>query len=281
MVSLLASPAVIWAKNTSIFTRTPEVKAVSNSQVMPILVAYHNPSQVYLASGLSAIIDQTTLAPNTEDGSAFVESGTSGNGQISTYVVRSGDSIGSIATMFGVSANTIRWANNLSNNTLKVGQELVILPVSGVRHTVKSGDTIASIAKKYKAEAQDIIAYNGLEEQKLAIGMEVIIPDGEMTGTTKSSTQIVSGLKEIVGYYLRPIVGGRKSQNIHGHNAVDLAAPVGTPILASADGWVGEGRISPTEASLQGAAVGFYVTCLASSAALSAIASRIVARLPT
>ena len=37
---------------------------------------------------------------------------------------------------------------------------------------------------------------------------------------------------------MRPIVGGRKSQGIHGYNAVDLAAPTGTPIIASASGKV-------------------------------------------
>ena len=41
---------------------------------------------------------------------------------------------------------------------------------------------------------------------------------------------------EYAGYYLRPIVGGVRSQGIHGYNGIDIAAHVGTPILASASG---------------------------------------------
>ncbi|MBX4206377.1 M23 family metallopeptidase [Candidatus Parcubacteria bacterium] len=183
-----------------------------------------------------------TLSAKSEDASAFVEKGVSGTGEISTYVVREGDTIGEIAQTFGVSANTIRWANNLSGSVLKVGQELAILPISGVRHTVKSGDTLASIAKKYGASQGDIIAYNGFAaDAKLKVGDEIIIPDGEMTSGSSApsaATKIASGLKEAVGYFIRPIVGGSKSQGIHGHNAVDLASPVGTPVMAAANGTV-------------------------------------------
>jgi murein DD-endopeptidase MepM/ murein hydrolase activator NlpD len=41
-----------------------------------------------------------------------------------------------------------------------------------------------------------------------------------------------------VGYYTRPIIGGVKTQSIHGHNGVDIGAPVGSPILAAAEGIV-------------------------------------------
>ncbi|MEX0917380.1 MAG: LysM domain-containing protein, partial [Candidatus Paceibacterota bacterium] len=60
--------------------------------------------------------------------------------QISIYVVREGDSISQIADMFGVSVNTIVWANDLKRGTLITpGQTLVILPITGVQHSVKSG----------------------------------------------------------------------------------------------------------------------------------------------
>lgn len=185
------------------------------------------------------------------DGSAVVaQEGPSGagadivypkNSAISIYVVRDGDTLSEIATMFGVSVNTIVWANDLQRGSaLKVGQTLVILPVSGVKHTVKKGDTLTSIAKRYNGDADDIKSFNAIET--LVVGAEIIIPDGELTAaapTTRPAT--VSGSSsaaEYTGYYLRPITGGRKTQGIHGYNGVDLAAPAGTPILAAASGEV-------------------------------------------
>jgi len=163
--------------------------------------------------------------------------------QISIYVVREGDTLSQIAEMFNVTVNTVKWSNNLTSNTLKVGDTLIILPVSGVRHTVAKGDTVASIAKKYKGDADEIMAYNNLQKgSSLAVGSVVIVPDGEVTAPSyssgSSSGSFSSGLKEYSGYYLRPITGGKKTQGIHGYNGVDLAAPIGTPILASADGEV-------------------------------------------
>lgn len=160
--------------------------------------------------------------------------------QISIYVVRKGDTLSQIAEMFNVTVNTIKWGNDLSSNTLKVGDTLVILPISGVKHIVVKGDTLASVAKKYKGDLDEIITYNNLQKgDSLTIGSAIIIPDGEVLASSLYSTgSSSSGLKEYAGYYMRPIIGGRKTQGIHGYNAVDIAAPIGTPILASADGEV-------------------------------------------
>lgn len=158
--------------------------------------------------------------------------------QISIYVVREGDTLSQIAQMFDVTVNTIKWGNNLTSNTLKVGDTLIILPISGVKHTVVKGDTIESIAKKYKGDAGEIAAYNNLTKgESLAVGSVVIVPDGEvMAPVTTIASGGSSGVKEYVGYYMRPVVGGRRSQGLHGHNAIDIAAPIGTPVIAAADG---------------------------------------------
>ena len=212
-----------------------------NIQNMAILAAVSSP----FSDGQSMpTIDKDALVPDA--GPLGVASGSLAgkptSDQISIYVVREGDTISQIAEMFNVTVNTIKWSNNLTSNTLKVGDTLVILPVSGVKHTVAKGDTVASIAKKYKGDADEIIAYNNLQKgSSLIVGSVVIVPDGEVivpSYSNSSSGSFGSSLKEYSGYYLRPIAGGKRTQGIHGYNGVDLAAPIGTPILASADGQV-------------------------------------------
>jgi len=68
----------------------------------------------------------------------------------------------------------------------------------------------------------------------------VIIPEGEFVmpkTTTASGTKVVtSGGPSYEGYYMKPVSGAARTQGIHGYNGVDLGAPVGTPIMAAADG---------------------------------------------
>lgn len=221
--------------------RVPEAVGVDNSQTINLLEGYVNINPTSAGKTEIAIVDSTALESNGGNGETFLELGKSGTGQISVYVVRQGDTLSEIAEMFGVSANTIVWANDIKKGSIKEGQELVILPISGVRHVVKSGDTLKSIATKYKADLGDILSYNGLaSDTKIGSGDIVIIPDGVISATQVSLAKTSGSPTYPVyfGYYLRPIVGGRKTQGIHGNNGVDLAAPIYTPILASADGKV-------------------------------------------
>lgn len=221
-----------------------EAKPSLNSQTMGLLESHLNINPMSIGGPVVAIVDGTALSTQNDSGS-FVEHGASGTGQIATYVVREGDTIGTISEMFGVSANTIMWANDLKTKTLKVGQELVILPITGVRHVVKSGDTLQSISNKYKADLDDILSYNNISAgAKLTVGDEIIVPSG-VVNNAQPAVNLSSGTKSVAsGYYIRPIKGGAKSQGIHGYNAVDLAAPVGTPIMASAAGTVVIARTS-------------------------------------
>jgi len=157
--------------------------------------------------------------------------------QISTYTVRRGDTLSGIAAMFKVSQNTIIWANDLGKNgIIHEGDNLIILPISGIRYLVKKGDTLSAIAKKYGSDQAEIMSFNNLEsDQDLQIGTEIIIPDGE---ATISSGNRPPALPNYSGYFVWPVMGGRLTQGLHGHNGIDIGAPAGTAILSSAAGTV-------------------------------------------
>lgn len=177
----------------------------------------------------------------------FVESRQS-KGVITTYTVQEGDSLSTIAETYGVSTNTILWANNISDAKLiKPGMDLVILPVSGVKYTVQKGDTVAGVAKKFNGKSDDIIAYNGIDvSEGLTAGATIIVPGGEIVAqkaapkatAKKASSAAARALPALSGFFGNPLPGGRLTQGLHGYNGVDIGAPAGTPIYAAASGSV-------------------------------------------
>lgn len=106
---------------------------------------------------------------------------TAGNAtrDISTYAVQNGDTLSTIASKFNVTTSTIRWANDLTNiDAIKPGQNLTILPITGLLYVVKAGDTSESLAKTYQANESQILSFNNAEVKGLSVGEKIIIPDG-------------------------------------------------------------------------------------------------------
>ncbi len=211
-----------------------------------------------------ATTDNTTLLGNVgPDSAIFFNKKTKyvTDGQISLYVVRPGDSLSGIAEMFGVSVNTILWANDITNrNMIKPGMTLTILPISGIRHTVKKGETLVSIAKKYHGNVDDIALYNGIAPTATLVqGTAIVIPGGEIRTAarpTRSASRSGWGSghprithapfnpyrggsgPSLPGFFSNPLPGGIITQGLHGWNAVDIAAPTWTKIHAAAPGIV-------------------------------------------
>jgi len=154
------------------------------------------------------------------------------------YKVQRGDNLAKIAANFGISLNTILWANKkIKSNFLEVGQEIVILPVSGVLYDVQPGDTLDSIAEKYSADVKKIIAYNiGLSPSQLENRETIIIPYAK---PLKSTGYTINTLPEYPGYFAIPTTGWNWGK-LHNYNAVDIANACGTSVYASAEGLVAE-----------------------------------------
>ena len=239
-----------------------------NSQTIALLQANVSSSSVIESKAKP----EASEVPNLEGGSLLVAdnalvptvgplSGTGGPemaeevsaDDISVYVIRKNDSLSQIAEMYDVSVNTILWANDMKKgDKLVEGDLLFILPISGIKHTVTKGQTLKGIANLYKVDPEDVAVFNSLPvDAQLAIGDELLIPEGEMPNdtapssdskksTTKTKVTAKNGSSKVIsGYYINPVPElKRKSQGIHDKNAVDLAAPTGTRILASAPGTV-------------------------------------------
>ena len=99
---------------------------------------------------------------------------------IKHYTAKAGDTTQKVASQFGVSTTTIKWANNLDSDAIEKGRNLTIPPVDGVIYRVQPHDTISSIAHAYKADADSIVAFNDLELDGIASKKTIVIPGGIM-----------------------------------------------------------------------------------------------------
>lgn len=224
-------------------TQSSASAAKYNSQNAPLLAPATNIDPRPATGGGDILIqDAVALVPSGSVAGASVEK-KADSSQISVYVVQEGDTLSVIAGMFDVSTNTIIWANDIKGGVVRPGQELIILPITGIQHKVATGDTLGSLAKKYQSDSRDIAQYNNLpDDATLVVGETVIIPDGVVPApVTKavSSKAQVTQKTAASGYYSWPVAGGRLTQGIHGLNGVDIGGTKeGAAVLAAADGIV-------------------------------------------
>jgi len=168
--------------------------------------------------------------------------------EIITYSVRVGDTVESIADQFGLAPTSIVWANPAVEDApdlLRIGQEILILPIDGVLHTVDEGDTLASIAETYEVEPDAIVTcqYNDLEGagEGIAPGELIIVPGGEKPYEPRVVTAYAGAVPEGAqgtGHFLWPVLGRITQGYWHAHRAIDIGAPTGSAVLATDGGFV-------------------------------------------
>lgn len=196
-----------------------------------------------LESG-SALTSGTVLATQTGIRNGFTD-----------YKVKEGDSVGSLADRFGLTVNTILWANNLTSKSyIKPGDTLIIPAYSGYTVEVKDGDTLQKLAEKHKGNFDETLkALDG--EEIIPVGSKIVIVDGEpyvppppptpvQTTTSYASSSSANLFQQrnlpagVTGGSLNWPVGCRSAATTYyGHGfARDIACPSGTPIYAAEAG---------------------------------------------
>ena len=236
---------------------------VADNGAVRIAIGGGNAAAVAGMAALDGIDGPIGDAIEGSDASGYVDDGTlykpvavdtsvkTSAGMLRHYKVRDGDTLTGIASRFGVSMMTLWWANKItSKDALKVGQDLVIPPVSGLVVTVKAGDTLDSLAAANRISADEIVEVNGLEDTNLIVGQVLLLPGakGEPIPTpkpTKRPTYSGGGAGVAPTYsggaWAWPVVGGGNyiSQYFHyGHYGVDIAADYGSTVVAALAGRV-------------------------------------------
>lgn len=94
-----------------------------------------------------------------------------------TYVVQRGDTLYGISKQFGITVEEIKLENDMTNNTISVGQVLRIPTTATTSlYIVKRGDTLYSIASKYGVSVSELMRINDLKSSTLSIGQQLRIP---------------------------------------------------------------------------------------------------------
>ncbi|OLO38941.1 hypothetical protein BTR23_10365 [Alkalihalophilus pseudofirmus] len=106
-----------------------------------------------------------------------------------TYTVIAGDSLSVIAQRFSTTTDAIRSINQLSSDTIRVGQALTIPTGSGATsspqiqiidsvYTVVAGDSLSVIAQRFGTTVNSLRSSNNLSSDVLQIGQRLVIPNG-------------------------------------------------------------------------------------------------------
>lgn len=107
------------------------------------------------------------------------------NRTIVSYAAQAGDTVTSLSVHYGISQDTIKWANNLTTDAVAAGKTLIILPIDGVLYTVKAGDALQSIAAKYGVDPSRVTLYNDLDVTGIVVGNKIILPGGVLPNTER------------------------------------------------------------------------------------------------
>ena len=105
------------------------------------------------------------------------------------YTVTKGDTLYSIARKYNLTVDQLKLMNNITNNTLSIGQKLIIGETkSSNSYTVQKGDTLYGIARLYNITVDELKNANNLTSNSLSIGQTLIIPSTNVIEPIQTTT---------------------------------------------------------------------------------------------
>ena len=118
-----------------------------------------------------------------------------------TYVVQKGDTLYSIANKLGTTVSKLKKENNLTSNTLQIG-EVLRIPTKEIYeeeeniYIVKKGDSLYSIANKYNTTVDELKRINNLTSNILSIGQVLKLPSDKANNVEKEENTISYTVKK-------------------------------------------------------------------------------------
>lgn len=229
-------------------TDNSETTAVNEVVASTIAASVANATNLSVAPSVSSLAISTKIEselPTTDDASITkpqILQVESERRDVITHKVETGDTVDSVAREYGISKDTVKWANDLTSDNLTVGSTLDILPRTGVLHTVASGDTVASIAEKYKADASIVTSFNDLEIAGVSNGQKIVVPGGVLPTTERpgyvapvttpsySTGSVASSSNYYSSSYRSGSVGNRYAYGNCTWYAYERRAAIGRPV---------------------------------------------------
>ncbi len=157
------------------------------------------------------------------------------------YEIKKGDTLSSIAKKYGISIDEIKKYNEVSDKGLKIGEK-IILPGAKKEKVLakKTKKKKNSSFKEVKNASSGVMGLAGDGNVQKYVKRRGIVPynKGAFINVPKRVPGRYKYTKTDYGYFTHPAPGSTRTQGIHGWNAIDMAAPIGSNIYAAADGVV-------------------------------------------
>ena len=170
------------------------------------LKSWNNLSSDTIYIGQKLVVKKGTGSSGTANGNNNSGSTNPNNTTSTTHTVKSGDTLSGLAYQYGTTVANLKNWNNLSSDTIYIGQKLIIKQgntiggttngsnnnstpnTAGASYTVKSGDTLSGIAYQNGTTVANLKSWNKLTSDTIYVGQKLVVKQGNTSGGTTNGS---------------------------------------------------------------------------------------------